>query len=162
MITIYNNTYCGSRISSKILISSQVNPPSQEKSRMTDSLCCRGGGHCDVIELLPILMKNCRYLKRSRWKNFNTFFHYIICTFLENIFSNNYIKKWIKKQKRWNSAIYSTTDIQTRLLFSTEIYTFFHFKICTFLENVCSNKYSKKKLKNRKGGIGPSRVHMIY
>lgn len=57
-------TNCGSRMSSKTLISSQVNPPSQEKSSITDSRCCLGGGHWDVTELLPILMKNCRYLEQ--------------------------------------------------------------------------------------------------
>lgn len=61
----WNKNYCGSRMSSKILMSSQVNPPSQEKSSITDSRCCLGGGHWEVMELLPILIKNCRYLKKN-------------------------------------------------------------------------------------------------
>lgn len=52
-------------MSSKILMSSQVNPPSQEKSSITNSRCCLGGGHWEVMELLPILIKNCRYLKKN-------------------------------------------------------------------------------------------------
>lgn len=60
---------CGSRMSSKILMSSQVNPPSQEKSSITDSRCCLGGGHWEVMELLPILIKNCRYLSSVVFKS---------------------------------------------------------------------------------------------